>query len=209
MKRTMLAIAVSVVALAFVSGCSSLPLLQGQGGTLPPVVAKEGAAPASKSVGHKVLLYLPNRVLDIVDMISLNAAVPTFPKHWLAGFVHVNAHVTRVVQVGAGNTNENIIVGLGHKRQFLPWFEEKYELSGGPLTFAKHKISRGNRKTDFGKTGVFFPGDEPFANGLMDYWGVGAEVTVLPVGVRAEVHPVEIVDALLGFFTIDIVNDDL
>ena len=209
MNRLALAICVAV-ALFAACGCASATK-GSETETLPPLAGGEATAEPSESgpgVAHKLLLYLPNRALDITDMISLAVAAPTFPKHWLAGFVHVNAHATRAFQVGAGNTNENIMLGLGYKRQFLPWFEEKYELSGGPVTFAKHKISRGNRKTDFGKTGMFFPTDEPFTEGLMDYWGIGAEATVLPVGVKAGVHPVEIADAVLGFFLLDVAGDD-
>ena len=46
------------------------------------------------------------------------------------------------------------------------------------------------------------------AKDLMDYWSVGAEVTVLPVGVSIGIHPVEILDAALGFLFIDIKKDD-
>jgi len=209
MKRFVMAICLAVV-LSAAWGCASAAK-SSDTASLPPL-AGEAATPETSESGpgaaQKLILYLPNRALDITDMISLAVGLPTFPKHWLAGFVHVNAHATRAVQVGAGNTNENIMVGLGYKRQFLPWFEEKYELSGGPVTFAKHKISRGNNKTDFGKTGIFFPADEPFATGLMDYWGVGAEATVLPIGIQAGVHPVEIADAVLGFFMLDITGDD-
>jgi len=194
-KKTCLVLALLVLSVMFVATAN----------------AQEADAPEPEvkhSIGHKILFYLPNRIGDILDIYSVGVALPMFPKNWMAGFVHANAHVTRGMQIGAGNTNENIIVGLSYKRNLVPFFDEKYEISGGPLTFSKYKISRGNNKTDYGKVGIWLPTDEPFEKGLMDYWGVGGEVTILPIGVRAEFHPVEVVDLLLGFFMIDIGNDD-
>jgi len=205
MRRVMIGVIAACLCATFLGGCSTVPLAAADA---PLPAGPEAAAPSSPGWGHKALLYLPNRVLDVLDVVSVSVALPSFPKNWLAGFLHVNAHATRAIQVGAGNTNENINLGLGYKRQLFPWFEEKYELAAGPLTFCKFKISQGNDKTDFGKAGVLLPTDEPFQKDLMDYWGVGAEVTFLPVGVKAEVHPVEIADLLLGFFFIDILKDD-
>jgi len=173
--------------------------------------AQPAEKPVKKPHGflHKLLFYLPNRVLDVTDIFSAGVMVPTVPKNFFAGFVHVNAHATRAIQLGAGYTNENIAVGKGYKRRFLPRFTEQYELSAGPVTICKHVVSGGNDSVDFKKVGMLLPTDEPFAKGRMDYWGVGAEATALIVGVKAEVHPVEVFDAVLGFLFLDLAGDDL
>jgi len=199
----------AVGVLSLVAGCASVPAAAGAKSPVgATAVAPEGAE-RRPAIARRILLYLPNRVLDVTDVVSASVEIPFFPKRWLAGFLHVNAHATRGVQAGFGAANENIFLGKGYKRRFMPSTGEKHELSLGPLTFCKHKVSRGNEKTDFTKVGVLLPTDEPFTKGLMDYWAVGAEVTVLPIGLKAEAHPVEILDAVLGFFFIDVGKDDL
>ncbi len=42
-----------------------------------------------------------------------------------------------------------------------------------------------------------------------DYWGIGARAVGLIVGVEVELHPVELADALCGFFFLDFLRDDI
>lgn len=193
------------------AGCSSVSPRAAAGNLLAYAVAaadEAGETSEGPGLAHALVLYLPNRVLDVTDVVSVNVGVPFIPKKFLAGFVHVNGHVTRAVQVGFGASNENVRLGKGYKRR-IAWFSEQRELSAGPITLCKHVVKSGNNKTDFSKIGMLLPTDEPFTKGLMDYWAVGGEATVLPIAVQAEAHPVEILDVLLGFFFIDLGKDDL
>ena len=206
MSANKLWLVVVCVAVLVTAGCSTLPH------AMVKKVATNKIAPsaeeASPSIVHRVVFYVPNRVLDVLDMVSVRVDVPFVPKNFFTGLIHVNAHATRGVQAGLGNTNENISVGLGYKRRIMPSIEERWEASLGPATLCKHKISRGNAHTEFTKAGILMPQDEPFTMELMDYWGVGADATALVTGVHAEVHPIEALDLLAGFFFINMAGDD-
>ena len=56
-------------------------------------------------------------------------------------------------------------------------------------------------------TGVSEPGLALYQD-YRDYWGIGAGVRVGVVGANVAVHPVQLLDLLLGFVGIDIGNDD-
>ena len=55
---------------------------------------------------------------------------------------------------------------------------------------------------------MLYPDERPFADGDVDYWVVGGEASFLPVALKAEAHPLEILDAVAGFFFIDLTGDD-
>ena len=206
MSRKILSLGIVVAVLVFATGCSTLPCAAV--GAVATGEAAPAAEEASPSVARTVILYLPNRLLDVLDVVSVAVDIPFIPKHFFTGLVHVNAHATRGMQVAVGNTNENISIGLGYKRRFMPCIIERWEASLGPATFCKHKISRGNAHTEFTKAGLLLPNDEPFTLGLMDYWAVGADATAIVTGVHAEVHPLEIADLLAGFFCVNLTGDD-
>jgi hypothetical protein len=42
-----------------------------------------------------------------------------------------------------------------------------------------------------------------------DYWGIGGKVIALVVGAEAELHPLELADALAGLLFIDFLRDDV
>jgi hypothetical protein len=42
----------------------------------------------------------------------------------------------------------------------------------------------------------------------MDYFAIGAHAGLLPVALELDVHPVELLDAIAGFFLFDITRDD-
>ena len=210
-ERSILIVAVAT-ALVLTAGCSwapraalaprLIPMLAGQ-------VAEEKAEPAKHGATRTALLYLPNRLLDLTDVVSVSVGVPLLPSLFVANPVHVNAHVTRAAQLGVGDCNNVVSVGKGYRRRVVPWVRGARELSGGPVTMCHYTMDTGGEDLDFRKAGILTPADRPFSEGFMDYWAIGVDVAVLPVAAKAEIHPVEIADALLGFFLIDLSGDDL
>ena len=157
---------------------------------------------APSSVPMRALLYLPDRVFDLLDIIS-------FDVH-LGWGLFLNAHITRAVQVGAGG---RAAVGLG-------WHDHR---SLGVQTLSEGEVVipgvglHGIAGKLFGTSGIYSVGDGlagvqgPMAElyqTYRDYWAVGVEATALVVGLNFDVHPVEIADFLVGFTTIDFLRDD-
>ena len=196
----------------WLGGCSWAP-----GAALRPEIAhllaaqnaSESAEATGPSAARRALLYLPNRLLDITDMVSASVGVPLLPKLLVARPLHVNAHLTRAAQLGLGASDSIVNVGKGFRRRCLPWVNGVREVSAGPVAMCHYTMDVGGEDLDFRKAGILTPGDRPFAEGFMDYWAVGLEAAVLPVAAKVEIHPVEIADALLGFFLIDLSGDDL
>ncbi len=158
--------------------------------------------PADRSVLGAALLYLPDRVLDLLDVLSFDVHVG------LGAFA--NVHVTRALQLGAGARG---VVGFGwhdHRSLGLQTQAEAgivavglgAEGYGGTLAGTSGIVSGGE-----GLAGLHRPSN-PLYQQYRDYWAIGAAVTVVFVGVDFDLHPVELVDAVLGFATIDILNDD-
>ncbi len=166
----------------------------------PPEPTKPGPMRA-------VLFYLPNRVADILDVFTLGVGLPSIP-YVLPASVHANVHATRAVQVGVGSTH-GVFLGKDFRRR-LSWGIVQDEFSAGPFTVTHlERFQRqGEDSAKVDRVGMLLPTDEPFAKGLSDYWAVGAQAGVLVAAIQVEVHPIEVLDALLGFLFIDISGDD-
>ena len=209
LRKAMLSVLLGTAVLALV-GCSSVQPVAGVAHLSAVTgMADEAAAPEARpNVGRTILMYLPNRLLDITDIVSVHAGIPRLPHLVTAYPFHVNAHVTRGMQAGFGISKDTLCVGKQYNRRIMPWLQSFEEFSAGPATICTLEPVSGNDAIEFKKAGMLWPTDKPFTEGLMDYWAVGGQATVISVSAGAEIHPLEIVDLLLGFFLIDLGNDD-
>ncbi len=155
------------------------------------------------SVGEVLALYIPNRLLDALDMFTVNLGAGPVIEARLMG--------TRLVDVGAG-------IGLSakafksHNRQYgfgieeiSYWSlifigEEDYRLSTGTSLVDKY-IELRDDLPEFTRNYDFFSGPR-------DYFAIGGSLGCLIDG-DLYIHPLEWVDFALGFFFIDIKQDDL
>lgn len=130
--------------------------------------------------GHKLLLYLPNRVCDVFDLVRARVRVGP-------GFA-IGARVTRYVEISA-NAYASGFIGLHGPRiePRIPW----------PIGLE-------------GRAGVALIGDISTETGAPTYGygeiGLGFHVALLGLDVGAD--PVEALDLVLGFFFIDLTGDD-
>ena len=148
-------------------------------------------------------LYIPNRLIDALDMFSLNLGA--------GPFIEARLMCTRLIDVGAG-------AGLvtkafkDHNRQYGFGIEENYYWSLIFVGAEDFMISNGTSLIDkyleqregvpqLNRTYDFF-------NGPRDYWAIGGSLGCLIDG-NLYIHPLEWVDFALGFFFIDIKSDDL
>ena len=156
---------------------------------LPPLAAaqEEAAAatptpaaepPAAKSLGHKLVFYLPNRAFDIFDLVRARIRV--------GPGISVGAHVTRKIEVGIG-AHSALWVGLRGPRgePQIPW----------PL---------GVESRAGIKVGVGVATDGPHLGPAE----VGGGFQLVLLGLALGVAPMEFVDFAGGFLLWDPIGDD-
>jgi hypothetical protein len=159
-------------------------------------------APAARPPLVRALLYLPDRLLDLADVASLDLHL---------GFgLYANLHATRALQAGLGVRG---VTGVGwHERRSLGLRSQ--EDSGVVLVALGAETTSG---TLSGTSGIFSwaetlaglqePADVLYQE-VRDYWGLGAAVTVLLLGLDLELHPLQLADFAAGWLTVDFLRDD-
>jgi len=143
------------------------------------------------------LLYLPSRMLDMVDCLGFEVAA--------GEGLHANVRATRLLQLGYGrqestraglNSRHIGIVDEELKEKALGWWWEldlrRYNLRG---TSANLDISEADVRARYYKEA--------------DRTGVGISVFVGIFGVSAELRPRELLDLIQGFATLDPLEDEL
>lgn len=165
-------------------------------------VNRSKRAAIQPSLARRLILYLPDRLLDILDVIG-------FDVHVGPG-VYLNTHLTRAFQLGAG---ARAVAGLGWhtKRSFglLGQAEAGMTLlASGAQTYSAGQVgTSGIQAGVFNQAGVHRPTD-PVYQRLRDYWAFGVDTTLVLVGLAVDVHPVELVDFVGGLILKDPLRDD-
>ena len=131
---------------------------------------------------HRLIFYLPNRVLDLIDIFRLRLRVgPGFG---------VGARATEAIDVYFGGY-ASVWVGLpGPRNRKLPKLPIGLESKSGVELSVVDASIEGGIGPDYG------PGE------------LGADVQLLVVGVAVGVDPVDALDFLLGILTLDLRGDD-
>ena len=133
-------------------------------------------------IGHKMLFYIPNRVLDLVDIFRLRAKV--------GSGISGSLQLTSVASFYAGTQN-TVYAGLPGPRcaqqKTRPWGREKQK---GIILFG----------VDATDDSLFAPEHSPSE--------IGLGLHILVVGIDAGIDPVEIGDFLAGIIGRDPKGDD-
>ncbi|TGK14111.1 hypothetical protein EHO60_01850 [Leptospira fletcheri] len=149
----------------------------------------------------KFAWYLPDRILDLLDILSVNVKVgPQFG---------VSAWVTRGFQVTlyTGNT---VQLGWFQKRNLGYTEELSAEAGLGPVVpISISGRSMGTGSKDAYESFVFHSPRKKIYQNYRDYWGMGVKAGVVMGGLEVEVHWLEFFDFLAGIFTFDLLYDDL
>jgi len=157
--------------------------------------------PADRSIPTRILLYFPDRILDLLDVVSFDMS---------SGLgAGAEVHLTRAMQLG-GQGGFSFALGwfdhraLGGRQQVLTGaaigpYATRYLVIGGGSTAGLQLVADQS-------TGIDTP-YLPLYQEFRDYWEVGASA-ILFYGAAADVHPVEIVDFLAGFVLLDFLRDD-
>jgi len=163
------------------------------------------AASAHAQWVDKLTLYVPNRVLDLMDAFTLNIGLgPT---------AHAELRATRAVQIGGGvswtfrgekdfNRQYGFALQNGAFGYLSPLVYEDLDRRPAYLLAKDFWL-----KTD----GILDPKDPVYDphTGAIDFWEIGGSLGAAVIEADVSIHPIEIADALLGFFFIDLRGDDL
>jgi len=162
-----------------------------------------GSQVQGATIGEKLLFYIPNRIVDAFDTFSVSLG--------LGPIVEARLMATRACDVGVGIGMDAKAYKL-HNRQYGFGIEEGWYWSFifvGEENFSV--IESTPLVSRYVEMRAGFP--EPtqrvydFFDGPRDYWAFGGALGLVLDG-ELYVHPVEFADFILGFFLIDIKNDD-
>lgn len=157
-----------------------------------------------KHFGWGLLMYIPNRILDVFDLVSIRLGV--------GGVAGAGLKVTDYFQL-SGQYGDYGFIHNGFARQYgggsksgfsyglLCWSRDSYSITdtfGNQQTFELHDPAMA--LTDFR--------DDKYKAKYLDPWSIGVNFSWL-IDIGIYFHPVAIPDLLLGLLMIDIDNDDL
>ncbi len=156
-----------------------------------------------ENIGEKLLFYIPNRIVDAFDTFSVALGV--------GPVVEARLMATRAIDFGLG-IGITAKVYKVHNRQYglgieEGWYwsfivgEEDYKIHDTTPLVASYTESCAGFPLPTQRVYDFFDGER-------DYWAIGGSLGLFVDG-DLYVHPIELVDFVLGFFLIDIKDDDL
>ncbi len=169
-----------------------------------PVDVKKDEAAAGCSILKTTLLYIPNRLLDLSDIVTLDLGA--------GAEFGVDARLTRWMQIG-GRYGDKYFLGKDCARQLGGGYSSGWNYGFACLTSERRYVD-----DTFGTTREFLlkrkplslamPSDDfTYTQDTRDFWEIGANAGWLfTVGVA--IHPVEIADFLTGIVLIDLKGDD-
>jgi hypothetical protein len=152
--------------------------------------------------GRAILLWLPNRLLDISDIFSLNVGV--------GSEFAVKTNVTGCFGLG-GTFGETYFIEKGFARQYGGGYFSGWEYQNFCWLTEKEYI-----EDTFGTVKPFVlppkyfglpEYDFTYQEDVRDFWAVGAKCGWLAI-VDFQIHPVEIFDVVTGIFFIDCLRKD-
>ena len=159
-------------------------------------------APVERSTTAKVLFYPIDRILDLVDVITVDLHVGLG--------AYANFHWTRAAQVGLGLRG---VGGLGwHDRRSLGVLTQAD--SGITLVALGAEAAAGLAAGTSGVysytetlAGLHRPSAKNYQE-FRDYWAIGGALSLIFWGADFDFHPVQVGDFFAGWAGIDFLNDD-
>lgn len=159
--------------------------------------------PVERSPSARALLWLPDRLLDLLDIVTLGVH--------LGPGAFADVHVTRALQTVGGFHSTG---GLGlHDFRSLG-MKSQAEAGLAAIFVGTHAYggsllgTSGSHAATAESIGLHRP-MAPLYQELRDYWAVGASATAGICGFEVDLHPLQLADLFAGFAGLDFLNDDL
>lgn len=156
-----------------------------------------------KQIGRYLLLYIPNRVVDATDIVTLDFS--------LGGAFAVEMQATRYFQIG-GSYGETYFLTKGYARQYGGGHKQTKHVGfffmEKDVTFVDETSGTVNEYViDFPQFSAADYHLDAFRDEDVDFWKIGGQVGWF-LGIGVGIHPVEIADLITGFFWLDLMGDD-
>ena len=169
----------------------------------PLLGSSQGLRPgADRPLQVRALLYLPDRLLDLLDVLSLEKN--------LGEGVLIDVHATRGLQVALG-TRHTIGYGLHSPRSVGVISQDETGVGLGPWGALDYRCSLVGTTGLFGDEwqvrGLHRPSD-PLYQTLRDYWSIGTSLQLGLLGLGVELHPLQVADFVVGWLGVDFLHDD-
>lgn len=165
---------------------------------------EETEAERKERIISNVFCYVPNRVMDFLDMTSLNLKGGTY---FGLGF-----QITKYFGLGA-QYGANAGLYKDVNRQYGIAFEKGYQAQCLFLTMEDVSVTDpiGTVK-EYWRHGSNFPEEDAkiytIGSGARDYWAIEVYAYFL-AGVKIAIHPIEVADFFTGLVCHDLVGDDI
>jgi hypothetical protein len=168
-----------------------------------PAEAPKKERSTGMKIARSAALYIPNRLLDITDLITCQAGVG--PE--IVGQVKVTNYFKFF-----GFCGEKYFLTKGFGRQYGGGHSEGWEFDLGCFTKSYSYVDETFGTVDeyvFDHPDFHFASykDNIYRQRICDFWGISARAGWL-FNLGVGVHPVEIVDLVAGIFCIDLMDDD-
>lgn len=154
-------------------------------------------------LGGKIALYLPNRILDILDIITCEVGICL----GLGAGFKATEYVTAGAQVSSGEA----LIGLNRRhfsgRGTMEEYIELFPVEARAIIEAR-AYTGGIYSMMYTSAGLKNPEDTIFQR-ARDFWALSASAEALIVATRVEVHPIEFWDFFAGWLMFDPLCDDM
>lgn len=156
-----------------------------------------------QKLGRYFLLYIPNRLIDVTDIITLDLSI--------GGDFAMEMQATRYFQIG-GSYGENYFMAKAYSRQFGCGHKNTSHFGFGfmekDVTFVDETTGNLNEYViDFPKFMTADSALDAYRDKDVDFWKVGGRFGWV-IGLGFGIHPIEIADFITGIFWLDISDDD-
>ncbi len=159
---------------------------------------------AKADVLDKIVLYIPNRIVDATDIISVSLG--------FGPCARIELWCTRPFSFGAGIGVEAKMI-KGYNRQYGFGLESGWDTSFMAISAEGKEVQKpiGTvQAVEYYASG--FPDirkkDYAYSTGSRDYWSVGVQGGCGIAEVDAEFHAIELFDFFAGFLFFDLKDDD-
>ena len=164
---------------------------------------KDKAGAEKNSLLHIALMYIPNRIIDLTDIVT--AGIGFGPE------ASLELTATKYCQIGAAY-GDRYFLEKGYNRQYGGGYYSGYNAS-----FTRWYTERAFNDYTFGTIKPYvivgldsserYPDRKPYSDGIRDFWKIGFHFGwIFDVGVH--VHPVAIANFLTGFFLIRLTDTE-
>lgn len=154
-----------------------------------------------KIIADKILMYIPNRLMDLADIFSVDLEAGTTAKLGVR-FTHAFGFGFGIGDSGKVAWNYNRKYGTSINTASQVWF-----IGASKGTLMQDCIYGNLDEYDYSFSGFRYFWDPEFAKKYQDYWALEFS-GVLLAGGRIAIHPVEIADFICGIFCFDLTKDD-